>query len=142
VFVFRHLVHTLLGDMAASHRFILFSAGVAGLTGVACGAFGAHALRESLQARGSTGAWETAVLYHLIHAAALLALARGREPASLPAGRIALWWVAGLVLFSGSLYGLALGAPRWLGPVTPLGGLALLAGWAELLWGAWRQPRP
>jgi uncharacterized membrane protein YgdD (TMEM256/DUF423 family) len=84
------------------------------------------------------GVWETAVQFHLLHAVALLGLAgwwRGQEGSI--AGRRAAWaaraWVIGIVLFSGSLYLLALGAPRWVGPITPVGGLALIAGWIALL---------
>ncbi len=111
-------------------RFPLFAAGLFGATGVGLGAFGAHALRASLLSKGTLGTWETAVRYQLLHAVALLGAAgwlragRGRAP---------IWavraWTAGTVLFSGSLYLLAAGGPRWLGPVTPLGGLGLIAGW-------------
>ena len=88
-----------------------------------------------------TQVWDTAVKYHLIHAVALLALAawmEARTAAGNNAGRNALnWaagcWVAGVMLFSGSLYALALGGPAGLGPVTPLGGLALITGWILLL---------
>lgn len=117
-------------------RSIVFAV-VAGFTAVAAGAFGAHALRPMLEARGRIGTWETAVLYHLIHAVVLLSVAlylrREADPAA--ARRLARagdLLAAGIVLFSGSLYALALGAPRWLGPVTPLGGLSLLAGWLAL----------
>jgi uncharacterized membrane protein YgdD (TMEM256/DUF423 family) len=82
--------------------------------------------------------WATAVQFHLIHALALLALAGWLRPAPTGvAARRSIWavrcWLAGTVLFSGSLYLLALGGPRWLGPVTPLGGLCLLAGWIFLV---------
>jgi len=96
---------------------------------VALGAFGAHALRSTIEARGMLESWKTAVLYHLIHAIALLVLALHG-----PANRAAGWlFVAGIILFSGSLYGMALTGARWLGPVTPLGGLCFLAGWACLV---------
>lgn len=114
-------------------RFPLLAASLLGLTGVACGAFGAHALKPTLMARGMTIAWETATRYHLLHAVAMLALAAWVH--ALPAERIRLpvWigrcWCVGTLLFSGSLYWLALGGPRWLGPVTPFGGVALMAGW-------------
>lgn len=109
----------------------LIAAAFAGASGVALGAFGAHALRARLGA--SLAIWQTAVLYHLLHAVALLALvlfarATGRS-VTLPATLFG----AGIVLFSGSLYGLALTSWRWLGPITPLGGLAFLAGWASLV---------
>ncbi len=125
-----------LGGMNVSSRGIFVAAGVAGLTGVALGAFGAHALKEVLAKAGMTEVWRTATHYHVAHAVALLALAAA--PQSLPTRAVARWWVAGLVLFCGSLYGLALGGPRWLGPVTPLGGVAFMVGWSWLAWRAWR----
>lgn len=114
----------------------MFAVG-AGVTAVAAGAFGAHALHQALAARGRVGTWETAVLYHLIHAIALLAVALHlrREAEPRIARRLARacdLFAAGIVCFSGSLYALALGAPRWLGPVTPLGGLFFLAGWLAI----------
>jgi len=111
-------------------RWITFAAALAGLSGVGLGAFGAHALKETLTARGTLPTWQTAVLYQMLHAAALLALAGWRDSHSGPPAPVALCWVAGIVLFCGSLYGLALGGPAFLGPVTPVGGLAFLAGWA------------
>jgi uncharacterized membrane protein YgdD (TMEM256/DUF423 family) len=107
-------------------RGLLLAAALLGAAGVALGAFGAHGLRARLDARGLE-VWETAVRYHLVHAIALLALALSPHAAQL---RTAGWlFAAGIALFSGSLYALALGGPRLLGPVTPLGGLALIAGW-------------
>jgi uncharacterized membrane protein YgdD (TMEM256/DUF423 family) len=113
-------------------------AGLLGLSGVALGAFGAHALKSALVARGTADVWEKAVMYHLVHAVAVLAVAmvlpgKGTAAASCPRpwlARAASCWTAGVVFFSGSLYGLALGGPRWLGPVTPLGGLLFLLGWS------------
>lgn len=105
------------------------------LTGVALGAFGAHALKPQLEASGRLDAWHTAVSYQLVHGLALFALAlSGRRQA------VAWWgWLAGVILFSGSLYGLCLsGEAAWLGPVTPLGGLAMMAGWLAI---AIRPPR-
>jgi uncharacterized membrane protein YgdD (TMEM256/DUF423 family) len=116
------------------HRTALAWAGVLGATGVVMGAFGAHALKGALEAAGTRDAWDAAARYQLVHAAALLGLAGWIRARQGPAGACAAWavrlWVAGTLLFSGSLYLLALGAPRWLGPVTPLGGAALIAGWA------------
>jgi uncharacterized membrane protein YgdD (TMEM256/DUF423 family) len=111
-------------------------AGLLGVTGVILGALGAHALNPWLQQRQAVGLWQTAVLYHLIHTVALLALtgwrnSAGRLPPLLAAA--AFCWIGGVILFSGSLYGLALGAPRALGPITPAGGLALLAGWVLVM---------
>ncbi len=103
--------------------------GVAGASAVLLGAFGAHALRDVLDAR-SNELWHTAVNYHVWHALALalaVGLGRGRS------GRFAMIAFAlGIVLFSGSLYALALGAPRWVGIITPFGGLAFISGWIAL----------
>ena len=108
-------------------RGLLLLAALLGAAGVLLGAFGAHGLRARLDAH-ALEVWETAVRYHLVHAVALLAIALSPHAAAL---RSAGWlFVAGIVLFSGSLYALALGGPRLLGPVTPLGGIALIAGWA------------
>ena len=119
---------------AKAFCFPLLAAAFLGLTGVALGAMGAHALRATLTERGMTQAWETAARYHLFHAVGLLAIAAW--VASRPVGRGARlmhWtarsWCLGVLLFSGSLYWLALGGPRWLGPVTPFGGVALMVGW-------------
>jgi uncharacterized membrane protein YgdD (TMEM256/DUF423 family) len=103
--------------------------GLAGASGVMLGAFGAHALRDALDAAHHE-LWHTAVEYHLWHALALaIVVACGQGRAS----RVATWALAlGIVLFSGSLYGLALGAPRWLGIVTPFGGVAFIVGWIAL----------
>ena len=96
---------------------------------VALGAFGAHALRSTIDSHGMTDAWNKAVLYHFVHAIALLALALYGTNNRAP------WWLlfAGIILFSGSLYVMALTNLRWLGPITPLGGLCFLAGWAWLV---------
>ena len=99
-----------------------------GALAVILGAFGAHGLKETLESHGGVSVWETASHYHLLHAVALYAIAQGG-----PKRRKA--WVllmVGTVIFSGSLYGLAIGGPRWLGPVTPLGGLAMVLGWGAL----------
>lgn len=116
-----------------SGRSIVFAV-AAGFTAVAAGAFGAHKLRPLLEAGGRYEVWQTAAHYHLVHAVVLLALALylRREAEATAARRLARagdLFAAGIALFSGSLYALALGGPRWLGPVTPLGGLCLLAGW-------------
>ena len=122
--------------MRSPPTFLLLSAGLLGLTGVALGAFGAHGLKATLETTGGLENWKTAVLYQLVHAVALLALASRNEPAVRVIGR---WWIIGVVLFAGSLYALALGVPaKFIWPVTPLGGLALLLGWARLTWAAFR----
>jgi uncharacterized membrane protein YgdD (TMEM256/DUF423 family) len=96
---------------------------------VALGAFGAHALKATLQESGMLDVWNKAVLYHFLHALALVVLAL------LGTGnRVAYFLLAGGILFfSGSLYALALTNVRWLGAITPIGGLCFLAGWAWLI---------
>jgi uncharacterized membrane protein YgdD (TMEM256/DUF423 family) len=102
---------------------------LAGASGVLLGAFGAHALRGRLDATALDW-WHTAVQYQLWHALALgLLLAAGAGRAA----RVAtLAFGVGIVLFSGSLYAMALGAPRWFGAITPLGGLGFVVGWVAL----------
>jgi len=91
-------------------------------------------------------AWQTAVHYQLVHTVALLALAAWMSAQSGLARPLQRWtgrcWMVGIVLFSGSLYTLALGGPKWMGPVTPLGGLALVAGWSLLVLDALISPAP
>jgi uncharacterized membrane protein YgdD (TMEM256/DUF423 family) len=104
--------------------------GLAGATAVVFGAFGAHALRAVLDERG-LDLWRTAVNYHFWHALALALVAFAAPPGrsrqiALPA------FATGIVLFSGSLYALALGAPRLIGVITPLGGVAFIVGWIAL----------
>lgn len=109
------------------------------LIAVAAGAFGAHALRARL-APDSLATFETAVRYQMYHALALLLVAWAVTRWPVPPVRAAGWlFVAGTVLFSGSLYALALTGVRAFGPVTPLGGLCFLAGWASLALGIWRS---
>jgi len=109
---------------------LLALAALLGASGVGLGAFGAHALKARLG--DALGTWETGVSYHLLHALALFGVAvllRVAGDAALL--RTAGWLFAfGVLAFSGSLYLLALDGPRWLGPVTPLGGLAFIVGWA------------
>ncbi|MBI2512404.1 MAG: DUF423 domain-containing protein [Opitutae bacterium] len=126
--------------MTGSTRTITLAAAILGFIGVALGAFGAHALKPTLEAHGSVETWKTAVLYQLVHAVALLALAGWRDAHAGPSGKVAVLWTGGVICFSGSLYWLALGGPKFLGPITPLGGVAFLAGWALLAWSAWKRP--
>jgi uncharacterized membrane protein YgdD (TMEM256/DUF423 family) len=105
---------------------------------VAAGAFGAHGLRGRLSP-DLLEVFETAARYHMYHALGLLAVAWAA--ARWPSGTVTLagWlMVLGIVVFSGSLYVLSLTGMRWLGAVTPLGGLALMAGWVALAVAAWR----
>ena len=96
-----------------------------GFLGVAFGAFGAHALQGVLTALGTTAIWEKAVLYHLVHALAMLWAADRRAPFRC--------FAAGITLFSGSLYLYAATKALWLVALTPLGGLCFLAGWLWLV---------
>ncbi len=111
-----------------------------GLIAVAAGAFGAHALRARLEP-AALEVWKTGAQYQLVHALALLAVAWAAQ--RFPAGpwQAAGWCFAlGTVLFSGSLYGLSALQLRFLGPVTPIGGLLFLAGWALLAVSAMKSP--
>lgn len=140
VFVFDPVVHTLIAPMNTLPRWIPISIGLLGFSGVALGAFGAHALRATLLERGMLSAWQSAVLYQLVHSVALLALL-GWNSVGAKIVWIARCWIIGVILFSGSLYWLALGGPRFLGPITPLGGLGFLAGWLLIAWQGIRSPR-
>lgn len=108
------------------------------LCAVLFGAFGAHALREILSAHDSIQIWETAVRYQMWHALALIMLSMIPGPQSIPkmAGPC---FLVGSLLFSGSLYGLALDGPKWLGPITPLGGLCLMIGWLLLVYSSYKN---
>lgn len=119
---------------------LFFGAGcVAALLGVALGAFGSHALKAALPP-DLLAVFETAVRYQMYHAFALLAAAWAWARWPRRALVVAGWlFIAGIVFFSGSLYLLALTGLRVLGAVTPVGGLAFLAGWLCLLWGAARK---
>jgi uncharacterized membrane protein YgdD (TMEM256/DUF423 family) len=119
---------------------LFFSLGAASaLLSVAAGAFGAHALRSRLSPE-YLAVFETAARYQMYHALGLVAVAWAvsRWPGGM--AQAAGWFfVTGTVLFSGSLYALALTGARWLGAVTPLGGVAFLAGWLCLLLSARRS---
>lgn len=120
-------------------RWVLVAAGVSGALAVMLGAFGAHAL-ESAIAPDARAVYDTAVRYHFLHTLALfagaLAPAAGcpYRPLAVACGA----WLAGTVVFSGSLYLLALTGAGWLGAITPLGGLALIGGWVALGVAGWR----
>ncbi len=118
--------------------FLALGALSAGIS-VAAGAFGAHALRARL-APDLLAVFETGARYQMYHALGLVAVAWAAARWPTGAASLAGWlFVAGTVLFSGSLYALALSGARWLGAVTPLGGVAFLAGWAALAWVALRR---
>jgi uncharacterized membrane protein YgdD (TMEM256/DUF423 family) len=125
-----------------SARLALTLAGIFMFAAVALGAFGAHALRGHLDAT-MTAVWQSAVQYHTWHAIALVGT--GSLLLHYPHSRgfkLAAWlFVAGNLLFAGSLYVMAVTGIRGLGMVTPLGGVAFLAGWAAFAWSAWRDLR-
>ena len=106
-------------------------AAVAGFLAVVLGAFGAHALKDILEAHHTAEIWKTAASYHLVHSVVLLFSACFQ-------GKKAQWswysFLAGIILFSGSLYVLAVSGIKWVGVITPLGGILLLAGWLLLFW--------
>jgi len=114
---------------------LIAAAGTAGFVGVALGAFGAHALEARLSPEAQ-GWWETATFYALTHDVAALGVALSGRAALARAG----WaFIIGAVIFAGSLYAMALGAPRLFGAITPLGGLCFLAGWGLIAAAGLRQ---
>lgn len=126
-------------------RVWVLTAALNGLVAVAAGAFGAHGLQGRLEPKMLAN-WETAARYQMYHALALLAVAWFATRASGgPTGVTAVGaWalVSGTAIFCGSLYIMCLTGMRWLGAITPIGGVALLVGWASLAWAAWTQRMP
>ena len=125
-------------------RATLITAASAGFSGVALGAFGAHGLKNLLSEKMMT-VWHTAVQYHLVHSVVLLALAVALM--TLPQSATTIWlrrsarlMLAGLLLFSGSLYLMAVTGIRPLGMITPLGGVSWLIGWGMMLLAALKWP--
>jgi uncharacterized membrane protein YgdD (TMEM256/DUF423 family) len=121
-----------------TERTLLQYACVLGASGVALGAFGAHALKETLEKKGTQSYWNTAVLYQLVHAAVMLGI-HDLSIQFMPIDRAVYrlsgkLLLAGVCCFSGSLYGLALeiGPKKILGPTTPVGGLLMIASWLVL----------
>ena len=106
--------------------------GIAGALGVTLGAFGAHGLKNVVSDPALLDTWETAARYHLLHALALGLVAA--HP--LPPRAAGYLFVAGILLFSGSLYTLVVTGQRWLGAITPLGGLCFIGGWLVLAFAA------
>lgn len=122
-------------------RWFIGSGAVAGFLAVALGAFGAHALRARL-APEALASFETGVRYQMYHALALIAVGLLAERNPRQALRLSGWsFVAGMLLFSGSLYALALSGVRSLGAITPFGGVAFLVGWLALLRAVVERPR-
>jgi len=130
-------VPIIVNEMTA--RLALLVAALALFVAVAAGAFGAHALKAKLEP-DLMAVYQTAVQYHFWHALGLLAVALLllQKPDSSALAVAAWLLLAGMVLFSGSLYTLALTGVRGLGAVTPFGGVAFLGAWAAVAWAAWR----
>ncbi|MBV9570237.1 MAG: DUF423 domain-containing protein [Alphaproteobacteria bacterium] len=119
----------------------LAAAAINGFLAVAAGAFAAHALQSRIEVRGLQ-VFDTGARYQMFHALAIGLAAFAMHGAAARPAKIAAWlFLAGIVLFSGSLYALALSDIRAFGFVTPVGGMAFLAGWLALAWTAMRLPR-
>ncbi|EMS33601.1 hypothetical protein C943_04480 [Mariniradius saccharolyticus AK6] len=113
-------------------------AAMLGMLAVGIGAFGAHGLEPTLEANGRTETFETAVKYHFYHSLAILALAIWLQvqPKHTFLKSVMGLLVLGILIFSGSLYVLSLTGINWLGAITPIGGVAFIAGWFWLFWSA------
>jgi uncharacterized membrane protein YgdD (TMEM256/DUF423 family) len=122
--------------MPSYSRFALIAGALLAALGVALGAFGAHGLRGLLTPE-ALGWWQTAVQYQLWHALGLLAIGAARLDGLRAAAALLL---AGTLVFSGSLYAMALTDLRWLGAVTPVGGALMIGGWLLLAWRLARTP--
>ncbi len=136
---------TRAATVKSIHRVWLIIAAIDGFLAVAAGAFAVHALHGEIPSRAEE-VFQTAAAYQMYHALALLAVAWVADRARSQAARVAGWsFVLGTLLFSGSLYALALTGIEWLGAITPLGGVAFLVGWGCLAWagvGARRKGAP
>jgi uncharacterized membrane protein YgdD (TMEM256/DUF423 family) len=119
-------------------RIFVILGSLSGLIAVATGAFGAHSLRDRLSA-DLLATFETGVRYQMYHALALLFVAWAATRWTNSLTTVAGWlFVVGTLIFSGSLYALSLSGARWLGAITPLGGVAFIGGWICLALAAWR----
>ena len=126
-------------DTRVTDRHLTILAALNMIAAVGAGAFGAHGLKQHVSA-DLLAVWHTGVLYHLIHAIGLFIIAllcRHYSTGLLPIAGLIMF--VGIVLFSGSLYILTLTGTRWLGAITPLGGVAFLVAWALVAWAAWRS---
>lgn len=112
-----------------SNTLALRLAALMGFLAVALGAFGAHGLKETLERNQTVEIWKTAALYHLVHAVLLVVLAVRKPLLRGPW----LSFLLGMLIFSGSLYLLAVTNMKWLGAITPLGGVSLIVGWVWLM---------
>lgn len=128
------------GDKRGAASFWGVTGALSACVAVVAGAMGAHVLRVVLTP-AALATFETAARYHLFHALALLVVAALLERPRHPAVANAAWgFLVGTVLFSGSLYALALTGQRWFGVITPAGGALLITGWLSLAWGLGRRP--
>jgi len=120
-------------------RFLIIG-GIMGLLGVAIGAFGSHGLSSLLETNGRTATFDTAVQYHLIHAVmlVLVAVLHGKIPSHPAMTRAGYFFLAGILLFSGSLYILAILNIGIMGAIAPLGGTSLILGWGSIAWGVYK----
>mgnify|MGYP001300851864 CR=1 FL=1 len=131
-----------VSDEHSMNKPLALTAALSGFVCVALGAFGAHALKQTVPAE-LLGTWQTATSYHFYHTLALLAAALSPGLMARPRARRACWlFIAGTILFSGSLYALVLTGQHWLGMVTPLGGTLLLIGWLVLFIALLFEPKP
>ena len=119
-----------------SSRFALLAGALLAALGIALGAFAAHGLRAVLD-QAALAWWQTAVQYQMWHAIGLIALGAARLPRTLLP---ALLLATGTVIFASTLYAMALGGPRWLGAITPIGGSLMIAGWLMFAWRVLRSP--
>jgi uncharacterized membrane protein YgdD (TMEM256/DUF423 family) len=120
-------------------RLFLILGSLSGLIAVAAGAFGAHTLRDHVSA-DLLATFETGVRYQMYHALALIAVAWAATRWANSLTAAAGWlFVVGTLIFSGSLYALSLTGARWLGAITPFGGVAFMGGWLCLALAAWRS---
>jgi len=127
-----------LGYAPAMYKRFLLAGSLFGALAIGAGAFGAHLLKQRV-APPMLEVFNTAARYQLIHAVALLVVALLAHQSRRRAVVFAGWgFVGGVLLFSGSLYVLALSGARWFGAITPIGGVLLIAGWLALAWSAWR----
>ncbi len=121
-------------------RFFLIVGALFGALGVVAGAFGTHGLKDRISP-DLLAVFETGARYQMVHALALLVvgllIVRFPHPCVTASGWL---FIVGVVIFSGSLYVLAVTGVRWLGAITPLGGVALISGWLFLAWGAFKSP--
>ena len=122
------------------HKLFLLAGSISGMLSVMIGAFGAHALKATLEAHNRLETFETAVKYQFYHSLALLALGALMLHFQHKSFTISGYgFIAGILVFSGSLYVLSLTGITKFGAITPLGGLALTLGWASLAWGIYKS---